>query len=75
MHENVPPPRCGTAAWEAEHQASQASVEAYFRDVVGPYNPNAPTTVRVFINPNSGMVEQMPEEDPVLDDTGLFQRG
>jgi len=70
------PPKRGTPEWEEELRQSQASVEAYFTYVVGPYDPNAPPTVRVHINPNSGLVTQMPSEDqqPIPDTTGLFQK-
>lgn len=75
MH-NEGPPKRGTPEWKKEQRESAASVEAYFTDVVGPYDPNAPDTIRVAINPNSGMVEQILPEDqqPIPDDTGLFQK-
>lgn len=70
------PPKRGTPEREEERRQSQASVEAYFTYVVGPYDPNAPTTVRVYIDPNSGLMTQIPPEDQQLipDDTGLFQK-
>ena len=45
-------------------------------DTVGPYDPNALNTVKLSINPKSGLLENITPEDqrPIEDTTGLFQK-
>lgn len=72
----MPHHKRGTPEWLQEQEESKKSVERFFEDTVGPYDPNAPKTIRTYINPNSGLLTQIPPEDqrPIPDDTGLFQK-
>lgn len=71
-----PQPRWGTEQWIKEEQESKQSVKRYFMDTVGPYDPNALNTVKLSINPKSGLLENITPEDqrPIEDTTGLFQK-
>lgn len=72
----MPHPKWGTPEWIQEQEESRRSVKNYFTNVIGPYDPNAPSTVNVYINPKSGLLENIPPEDqqPIEDTTGLFQK-